>query len=73
MTIETERLRARVAGELQRSRERTAMLTGSVEQEAEVKFKAAQAKAKKLGGPQKLTREDIDGLSSEQIKQLRGY
>jgi hypothetical protein len=49
------------------------MLTGSVEQEAEVKFKAAQAKAKKLGGPQNLTREDIDGLSSEQIKQLRGY
>jgi hypothetical protein len=49
------------------------MLTGAVKQEAEVKFKAAQAKAKKLGGPQKLTREDIDGLSSEQIKQLRGY
>ena len=49
------------------------MLTGAVEQEAEVKFKAAQAKAKKLGGPQKLTREDIDGLSNEQIKQLRGY
>jgi len=49
------------------------MLTGAVEQEAEVKFKAAQAKAKKLGGPQMLTRKDIDGLSSEQIKQLRGY
>ena len=28
------------------------MLTGAVEQEAEIKFKAAQAKAKKLGGPQ---------------------
>jgi hypothetical protein len=49
------------------------MLTSAAEQEAEVKFKAAQAKAKKLGGPQTLTREDIDGLSDEQIKQLRGY
>ena len=49
------------------------MLTSVTEQEAEAKFKAAEAKAKKLGGPQKLTREDIDGLSSEQIKQLRGY
>ena len=39
---------------------------------AESKFKAAQAKAKKLG-LHELTREDIDGLSSEQIKQLRGY
>jgi len=48
-------------------------LTSVTEQEAEAKFKAAEAKAKKLGGPQKLTREDIDGLSSEQIKQLRGY
>ncbi len=46
---------------------------GAVEQEAEAKFKAAQAKAEKLGGVHKLTREDIDGLSSEQIKQLRGY
>jgi hypothetical protein len=49
------------------------MLNSVAEQEAEAKFKAAQAKAKKLGGPQKLTREDIDGLSSEQMKQLRGY
>jgi hypothetical protein len=49
------------------------MLTRAVEEEAEVKFKAAQAKAKRVGGPQKLTREDIDGLSNEQIKQLRGY
>ncbi len=39
---------------------------------AEAKFKAAQAKAKK-NGVQTLTREDIDGLSYEQIKQLRGY
>jgi hypothetical protein len=36
------------------------------------KFKAAQAKAEKIG-IDKLTREDIKGLSDEQIKQLRGY
>ena len=45
---------------------------GAVRQEAEVKFKAAQAKAK-LGGVETLTQKDIDGLSLEQIKQLRGY
>ena len=45
---------------------------GAVGQEAEVKFKAAQAKAK-LGGVDTLTQKDIDGLSLEQIKQLRGY
>ena len=44
----------------------------AVGQEAEVKFKAAQAKAK-LGGVHTLTQKDIDGLSLEQIKQLRGY
>jgi hypothetical protein len=38
----------------------------------ESKFKAAQAKAEKVG-VQKLTQEDIEGLSVEQIKQLRGY
>jgi hypothetical protein len=47
-------------------------LPGAVGQEAEVKFKAAQAKAK-LGGVHTLTQKDIDGLSLEQIKQLRGY
>jgi hypothetical protein len=45
---------------------------GADEQEAEVKFKAAQAKAKKVGVHQ-LTQDDIDGLSLAQIKQLRGY
>jgi hypothetical protein len=39
---------------------------------AEVKFKAAQEKAK-LRGVHTLTQEDIEGLSSEQIKELRGY
>lgn len=45
---------------------------GAVGQEAELRFKAAQAKAK-LGGVHTLTKKDIDGLSLEQIKQLRGY
>jgi hypothetical protein len=45
---------------------------GVVGQEAEAKFKAAQAKAK-LGGVHTLTKQDIDGLSYEQIKALRGY
>jgi hypothetical protein len=49
------------------------MLTAAVEQEGEVKFKAAEAKAKQLGGVHELTREDIEGLSDEQLKQLRGY
>jgi hypothetical protein len=36
------------------------------------KFKAAQEKAK-LSGVHTLTQNDIEGLSSEQIKELRGY
>lgn len=43
-----------------------------VEQEGEAKFKAAEAKAKREG-VEALTSEDIDGLSLEQIKKLRGY
>ena len=43
-----------------------------VPQEGEAKFKAAQAKAK-LSGVDTLTQEAIEGLSYEQIKQLRGY
>jgi hypothetical protein len=38
----------------------------------EAKFRAAQEKAK-LSGVHMLTQEDIDGLSPEQIKELRGY
>jgi hypothetical protein len=45
---------------------------GEGRQEVEAKFKAAQAKAK-LEGVHTLTREDIEGLSPEQIKELRGY
>ena len=46
--------------------------TSTVEQESQAKFKAAQAKAK-LGGVDTLTQKDIEGLSHEQIKQIRGY
>jgi hypothetical protein len=46
--------------------------SGTVEQETEVKFKAAEAKAKREG-VHSLTSEDIQGLSPEQIKELRGY
>jgi hypothetical protein len=43
-----------------------------VKQDPSAKFKAAQAKAKRIGVEQ-LTQKDIEGLSYEQIKQLRGY
>ena len=46
--------------------------TGNVEQELEAKFKSAQAKATKVG-VENLSKEDIDGLSSAQLKELRGY
>ena len=46
--------------------------TGNVAQELEAKFKSAQAKAMKVG-VKNLTKEDIDGLSSAQLKELRGY
>jgi hypothetical protein len=42
------------------------------DQTAEAKFKAAQAKAAKVG-VEKLTKEDINGLNNAQLKQLRGY
>jgi hypothetical protein len=45
---------------------------GAVEPDAEGRFKAAEAKAKKLG-VHNLTKEDIEGLTYEQIKELRGY
>ena len=46
--------------------------SATIEQETEGKFKAAEAKAKREG-VHSLTSEDIEGLSDEQIKQLRGY
>jgi hypothetical protein len=44
----------------------------SSEQKIETKFKAAQAKAKR-DGVDALTKEDIEGLSPGQLKQIRGY
>ena len=44
----------------------------AVEQEREAKFKAAEAKAKREGVGS-LTRENIDGLTPEQLKEIRGY
>jgi hypothetical protein len=46
--------------------------TNNVEQELVAKFKAAQVKATKVG-VENLTKEDIDGLTSAQLKELRGY
>jgi hypothetical protein len=46
--------------------------TDNVEQKLVAKFKAAQAKATKVG-VENLTKEDIDGLNSAQLKELRGY
>ena len=54
------------------NRHRRRIRTGNVEQELEAKFKSAQAKATKVG-VENLTKEDIDGLSSAQLKELRGY
>jgi hypothetical protein len=50
---------------------KTSGLTSS-QQKNDARFKAAQAKAKRAG-VDALTQADIDGLSSEQLKQIRGY
>jgi hypothetical protein len=44
----------------------------SSHQKVEAKFKAAQEKAKRAG-VDALTQADIQGLSSKQLKQIRGY
>jgi hypothetical protein len=44
----------------------------AVVQKSDVKFKAAQAKAKR-DGVHTLTQKDIEGLSVAQLKQIRGY
>jgi hypothetical protein len=46
--------------------------TGTVEQDSQARFKVAQAKAAKLG-VHTLTSADIEGLSPDQLKQIRGY
>jgi hypothetical protein len=38
----------------------------------QAKFKAAKAKAEKVG-VENLSKEDVDGLTLAQIKELRGY
>ena len=43
-----------------------------VKQGPQDKFKAAQAKAAKVG-VENLSKEDVDGLSPAQLKELRGY
>jgi hypothetical protein len=51
---------------------KTGPVTAPAEKNADARFKAVQAKAKRVG-VQLLTQKDIEGLSPEQIKQLRGY
>jgi hypothetical protein len=46
--------------------------TGTAKHEAQSKLKLAQAKAAKVG-VENLTGDDIDGLTPEELKQLRGY
>jgi hypothetical protein len=46
--------------------------TGGAKLDPSAKFKAAQAKAAKVG-VENLKKEDIDGLTSAQITELRGY
>jgi hypothetical protein len=50
----------------------TSSPAASVAPKADVKFKAAQAKAKR-DGVHTLTQKDIEGLSVAQLKQIRGY
>jgi hypothetical protein len=51
---------------------KTGARTSAVEQDSQAKFKAAQAKAAKVG-VENLTKDDIDGLNVAQLKELRGY
>jgi hypothetical protein len=43
-----------------------------IERDPQAKFKAAQAKAVKVG-VENLSEEDVDGLNPAQLKELRGY
>ena len=51
---------------------KTGARTSAVGQDSQAKFKAAQAKAAKVG-VENLTKDDIDGLNVAQLKELRGY
>jgi hypothetical protein len=44
----------------------------SAKKDQQTKFKAAQAKAAKVG-VENLTKDDINGLNDAQLKELRGY
>jgi hypothetical protein len=44
----------------------------SAKKDSQAKFKAAQAKAAKVG-VENLSKDDINGLSDAQLKELRGY
>ena len=55
-----------------RRRQRKRRPQVAVAQKSDVKFKAAQAKAKR-DGVHTLTQKDIEGLSVAQLKQIRGY
>lgn len=55
------------------SQSRPSSENAAPETEAHAKFEAARAKADRLGGVHHLTQADIEGLSYEQIQQLRGY
>jgi hypothetical protein len=46
--------------------------TSAVKPDPQAKFKAAQAKAAKVG-VENLSKEDVDGLNLAQLKELRGY
>src|SRR5215813_3136889 len=48
------------------------MLSDAIEHQLEFNFRTIQEKSNKVG-VYRLTREDIDSLTHEQIKQLRGY
>jgi hypothetical protein len=50
----------------------TRVLSESIESDTEMKFETVRAKAEKVGVG-RLTQADIEGLSFDQIKQLRGY
>ena len=47
-------------------------LTDAAKRDPDAKFKAAQAKAAKVG-VENLSNEDIEGLNLAQLKELRGY
>jgi hypothetical protein len=46
--------------------------TSVVKRDTQAKFKEVQAKAAEVG-VENLTKEDIDGLTLAEVKQLRGY